>query len=131
MLARLSIRNVGGIGRCELSFENGFTVVTGESGAGKSSIVRAIELVSGKRGQSALIRAGEEEAVVEAIFQTDLRLSGLEEDQQPREGTFFAKRGLSRGGRGRAILQGTQAPVTLYASSVGRLIHIQSQFAQL
>ncbi|MDR2137521.1 MAG: AAA family ATPase [Synergistaceae bacterium] len=131
MLERLSIRNVGGIGRCEISFEKGFTVITGESGAGKSSIVRAIELVSGKRGQSALIRAGEEEATVDAVFQTDCRLPDLEEEQQPAEGAFFVKRNLSRNGRGRASLQGNQVPVALYASSLSRLIHIQSQFAQL
>jgi DNA repair protein RecN (Recombination protein N) len=131
VLERLSIRNVGGISRCELLFGSGFTVVTGESGAGKSSIVRAIELASGKRGHASLIRAGEEEAAVDAVFQTDLRLPDLEEEQQPAEGTFFTKRNLSRSGRGRAALQGTQVPVALYASSVGRLIHIQSQFAQL
>jgi DNA repair protein RecN (Recombination protein N) len=131
VLKRLSIRNVGGISHCELSFEKGFTVITGESGAGKSSIVRAIELASGKRGQSALIRAGEEEAAVDVVFQTDCRLSGLDEEQQPAEGTFFAKRNLSRSGRGRAILQGSQVPVVLYASSVAQLVHIQSQFAQL
>jgi DNA repair protein RecN (Recombination protein N) len=131
VLERLSIRNVGGISHCDLSFGDGFTVITGESGAGKSSIVRAIELASGKRGQASLIRAGEEEAVVDAVFQTDLRLPGLEDEQQPAEGTFFTKRNLSRSGRGRATLQGTQVPVALYASSVGHLIHIQSQFAQL
>ena len=131
MLERLSIRNVGGISRCELLFGSGFTIVTGESGAGKSSIVRAIELASGKRGHASFIRAGEEEAVVDAVFQTELRLPDLEDEQQPAEGAFFAKRNLSLSGRGRAALQGAQVPVALYASSLGRLIHIQSQFAQL
>ncbi|MDR2522540.1 MAG: AAA family ATPase [Synergistaceae bacterium] len=131
MLERLFIRNVGGISRCELLFEEGFTVVTGESGAGKSSIVRAIEIVAGKRAQTSLIRAGEEEAVVEAVFQMDVRLSGLEDEQQPAEGVFFAKRILSRGGRGRAAVQGVPAPLTLYSSALERLVHIQSQFAQM
>jgi DNA repair protein RecN (Recombination protein N) len=130
-LTRLAVRNVGGLSRCEISLEGGFTVFTGESGAGKSSIVRAIELAAGKRAQAALIRAGEDEAVVEAVFSTNLRLPGLEEPQQPAEGCFFAKRALARGGRGRALLQGAQVPVALYSSSVGRLVHIQSQFAQL
>ncbi|MCL2008985.1 MAG: AAA family ATPase [Synergistaceae bacterium] len=130
MLERLSIRNVGGVGRCELSFGEGLTVVTGESGAGKSSIVRSMELAAGKRGQSSLIRAGEEEASVDAVFHTDVRFPELEDDQQPTEGTFLVKRVLSRV-RGRAVLQGAQVPVTLYSSSVGRMVHIQSQFAQL
>ena len=131
LLQEIDIRNVGGISRCTLTFGAGFTVVTGESGAGKSSIVRAIELVAGKRGQSALIRAGEDEAGADAVFETGLHFPGLEDDLQPAEGFFFAKRSLARNGRGRATLQGTQVPLTLYAASVSRLIHIQSQFAQL
>ena len=131
MLERLSIRNVGGIGRCDLSFEAGLTVMTGESGAGKSSVVRSIELTAGKRSQASVIRAGEEEASVDAVFNTDVRFPDLEDEQQPTEGAFFVKRALSRGGRSRAVLQGVQVPVTLYSSSVGRMVHIQSQFAQL
>jgi DNA repair protein RecN (Recombination protein N) len=131
LLTRLAVRNVGGVSFCEIPLEGGFTVFTGESGAGKSSIVRAIELAAGKRAQAVLIRAGEDEAVVEAVFSTDLRLPGLEEPNQPAEGCFFAKRALSRGGRGRALLQGSPVPVGVYSSSVGRLVHIQSQFAQL
>jgi DNA repair protein RecN (Recombination protein N) len=132
-LTTLIIRNVGGISRCELELKSGFSVITGESGAGKSSIVRAIELVAGKRAQSSYIRAGEEEAAVDAVFSTgrDLRLPGLDEEMQPSEGSFFAKRVLSRSGRGRASLQGLSAPLGLYAASVGHLIHIQSQFAQM
>lgn len=131
MLEQLSFRNIGGISRCTLSLESGFTVITGESGAGKSSIVRAIELVAGKRGQTALIRAGEEEAVADAVFLTNLRLADLEEELQPSEGSFFTKRSLSRSGRGRASLQGSQVPVNLYSAAVSHLIHIQSQFAQM
>lgn len=133
ILKELSVRNVGGINRTALSLRNGFTVITGESGAGKSSIVRAIELVAGKRGQVSFIRAGEEEAFADAEFSTpvDLRLPDLDDAQQPAEGTFFAKRTLSRGGRGRASLQGGAVPLGVYASTVSRLIHIQSQFAQL
>ena len=131
MLECLTIRNVGGIGFCILSFDAGLTVVTGESGAGKSSVVRAIELVAGKRGQSFLIRAGEEEASVDAVFHTDTKFPNLEDDLQPAEGAFLVKRTLARGRGTRAALQGVQVPVTLYSSSVGRMLHIQSQFAQM
>jgi len=131
VLERLTIRNVGGIGLCDLSFDAGLTVVTGESGAGKSSVVRAMELAAGKRGQSSLIRAGEEEASVDAVFHTNTRFSDLEDNQQPAEGAFMTKRAFSRGRGTRAFLQGMQAPVTLYSSSAGRMLHIQSQFAQM
>ncbi len=133
ILKELSVRNVGGISRTVLSLQHGFTVITGESGAGKSSIVRAIELVAGKRAQVSFIRAGEEEAFADAEFSTpvDLRISGLDDALQPTEGSFFAKRTLSLGGRGRASLQGSAVPLGVYASAVSRLIHIQSQFAQM
>jgi DNA repair protein RecN (Recombination protein N) len=131
VLKDLSIRNVGGVSRCDLSLRGGFTVVTGESGAGKSSIVRAIELVAGKRAQSSFIRAGEEEASVDVVFLTDARLPDLDENLQPVEGSFFARRALSRSGRGRASLQGAAVPLNLYSASASRLIHIQSQFAQM
>ena len=49
MLERLTLWNIGGIRRADLAFGRGLTVITGESGAGKSSVVRAIELVGGKR----------------------------------------------------------------------------------
>ncbi|MDR1875668.1 MAG: hypothetical protein LBQ90_11735, partial [Synergistaceae bacterium] len=55
----------------------------------------------------------------------------LDEELQPVEGAFFAKRALSRSGRGRASLQGAVVPLNLYSASVSRLIHIQSQFAQM
>lgn len=133
ILQELSVRNVGGISSTSLSLRNGFTVITGESGAGKSSIVRAIELVAGKRAQGSFIRAGEEEASADAVFSTSptLRLSELDEKLQPAEGTFFTKRALSRSGRGRASLQGEAVPLNVYSSAVSRLIHIQSQFAQM
>ncbi|MDR3231568.1 MAG: AAA family ATPase [Synergistaceae bacterium] len=130
-LKDLAIRNVGGVSRCELSLKSGFTVITGESGAGKSSIVRAIELAAGKRAQSSFIRAGEEEASVDAVFATDTRLPGLDDELQPVEGSFFAKRALSRSGRGRASLQGVSVPLNIYSSSTSHFIHIQSQFAQM
>jgi len=90
-----------------------------------------MELAAGKRAQSSLIRAGEEEASVDAIFHTSVRFSELEDEQQPAEGAFLTRRAFSRGRGTRAALQGVQAPVTLYSSSVGRMIHIQSQFAQM
>lgn len=131
MLEQLSLSNIGGVAQCVLSLSSAFIVITGESGAGKSSIVRALELISGKRGQAALVRAGEEEARAEALFSVTQPIRGLQEALQVAEGNFFAERTVLRNGRGRAALQGTQVPLGLYASAVSGLIHIQSQFAQM
>ena len=85
MLERLTLWNIGGIGHTVLPLGRGLTVITGESGAGKSSIVRALELAAGSRGQSSLIRGGEDEAGVEAVFLTDARFPDLDDSLQPEE----------------------------------------------
>lgn len=131
MLEALTLWNIGGIGRTSLSLKRGLTVITGESGAGKSSIVRALELAAGARGQSTLIRGGEEEAGVEATFQTDVLFPDLDSSLQPEEGAFFTRRILSRGDRSRSALQGLAVPLGAYAQAAGRLLRIQSQFAQM
>lgn len=131
MLEGLTLWNIGGIGRTALPLGRGLTVITGESGAGKSSIVRALELVAGARGQAALIRGGEDEAGVEATFLTDIRFPNLDPSLQPDEGAFFARRILSRGDRSRSALQGLAVPLGTYAQAAGLLLRIQSQFAQM
>lgn len=125
MLERLSIRNIGGVGGAELSFspQSAFIVITGESGAGKSSVVRAIEILAGKRNQTGAIRAGEEEGRVEALFVTEL--------PPAEEKNLFALRLCSRSGRGGAFLQGNALPLVSYAQTMSRLLRIQSQFAQM
>jgi len=127
MLERLSIKNIGGIGSAELIFsdseEYNFTVITGESGAGKSSVVRALEILSGKRTQTSFIRAGEEKANVEAVFSSELSPS--------EEGTVYASRECFRGARGNACIQAKPMPLSSYAELMGKLLRIQSQFAQL
>ena len=131
MLERLTLWNIGGIRRAELTFGRGLTVITGESGAGKSSVVRAIELVGGKRGEVQLLRAGEDEGGAEARFRTDVRFPELSDALQPEEGTFLARRTLLRGGRARSSLQGLQIPLATYSVAAARLLRIQSQFAQM
>ena len=131
MLERLTLWNIGGIRRADLAFGRGLTVITGESGAGKSSVVRAIELVGGKKGEVQLLRAGEDEGGAEACFGTDARFPELSDALQPEEGTLLARRTLLRGGRARSSLQGLQIPLATYSVAAARLLRIQSQFAQM
>ena len=127
MLERLSMKNIGGIGSADLDFSDSakynFIVITGESGAGKSSVVRALEILSGKRSQTSFIRAGEEKANVEAVLSSD--------ESFAEEGTVFAARECSRTGRGSSYIQGKPIPLSSYAESMSKLLRIQSQFAQL
>ena len=69
MIKNLSIKNIGGIREAEITFKPGFNVITGESGAGKSSIIRSIELLTGIRGGTKFIRAGEKIGKVEGVFE--------------------------------------------------------------
>ncbi|MDG2000724.1 MAG: DNA repair protein RecN [Alphaproteobacteria bacterium] len=68
MLNYISIKNIVLIEKLELNFEEGFTVLTGETGAGKSIIVDAINLILGKRAEKRLIKKGKDEATVSASF---------------------------------------------------------------
>jgi DNA repair protein RecN (Recombination protein N) len=68
MLEELRIQNFAIIDRVDLTFAPGFNVITGETGAGKSIIVDAVELLLGSKGDATAVRAGEERAVVEATF---------------------------------------------------------------
>jgi DNA repair protein RecN (Recombination protein N) len=71
MLKELRIKNLAIIDNLRVRFENGFNVLTGETGAGKSIIVDSLSLALGSRAQSDLIRTGEKEAVVQAFFEVE------------------------------------------------------------
>lgn len=131
MLDELKIASVGGIENADLTFSEGLTVVTGESGAGKSSLVRGLELVCGKRSRTESIRAGDETASVEAFFYVPDEISGLDADFQPQDGSLSLRRELSRTGRGRCAIQRRTAPLSTLTETASRLMSIQSQFAQL
>ena len=114
MIEKLYIENIGGIRGAELAFTNGLNVITGESGAGKSSVVRSLELLTGTRGGVRFIRAGEESGRVEAKF----------------TGHNVMREVLSSG-RSRARVDGVSAGLSECARIVNDLVRIQSQFAQM
>ncbi|MBQ9564051.1 MAG: AAA family ATPase [Synergistaceae bacterium] len=142
MLESLRLWNIGGIRNAELRFGPGLTVITGESGTGKSSVVRALELAAGKRSEGQFLRAGEDEGGAEARFLTEEPFPGLDDPLQPEGGVALARRVLTRGESGgglgsspgvrsHASLQGVRVPLATYSLALGRLVHIQSQFAQM
>lgn len=129
MIEELHVKGIGGIDEARLSFSPGLTAITGESGAGKSSVVRALELISGKRAASSMIKADKDTASVEAIFSTE---DPSKEDPVPfEEGRLFIERDLNRNGRGRITVQARQVPLSSLSDLACTLITIQSQFAQM
>ena len=114
MIESLKISNIGGIKTASLEFTSGLNVITGESGAGKSSIVRSLELLAGTRGGVKFIRAGEDSGRVEARF----------------SGRNVMREVLSSG-RSRARVDGDVTGLNECAKIVNGLVRIQSQFAQI
>ena len=114
MIKTLKIKNIGGIHEADLNFTEGFNVITGESGAGKSSVVRALELLAGRAKGAKFIRAGEDKGIVEAEFEDKVIL-----------------REVSKNGRAKNKINGENSNLTETSNLVNSLVKIQSQFAQI
>jgi DNA repair protein RecN (Recombination protein N) len=118
MLVELSIENLGIIESARLTFQDGFTVFTGETGAGKTMLVEAINLVCGQRAESTVIRDGADEAHVEARFMRST---------QDGEEELILARTIHREGRSRAYINGRMATVSALAELGQELVDIHGQ----
>jgi DNA repair protein RecN (Recombination protein N) len=129
MLQRLTVRNLAIVEDLELDFSPGLTVVTGETGAGKSLLVDAVQLLAGGRGSADLVRPGAERLSVSGEFAADGSARAiLEEAGLPaRSATILIRRELSPDGRGRAFIEDEPATVRTLARLGERLVAIQGQ----
>ena len=130
MLDELTIKSIGGISSTTLVFHGRFIVITGESGAGKSSIVRGIEFISGCRAQANLINTNSESCEAQATF-TSKPIPNFPESYQPQEQTLILSRSFSRSGKGQCKIQEKSVPLNMLAYAASQNLAIQSQFAQL
>src|SRR5438874_8828647 len=84
MLRFLRVRNFALIDHLELHFKDGFNLLSGETGAGKSIIVDALGLLAGSKASAEMVRSGETRAIIEAVFESDVRAEldrlGLDSD---------------------------------------------------
>ncbi|MGA0118419.1 MAG: DNA repair protein RecN [Ilumatobacteraceae bacterium] len=119
MLVEISIENLGIIESSRLTFNEGFSVFTGETGAGKTMLVEAINLVCGRRAETSVIRDGADEAHVEARF-IDTNSDGVEEE-------IILSRSIHREGRSRAYINGRMATVSALSEMGERLVDIHGQ----
>ncbi|HSA62718.1 MAG TPA: DNA repair protein RecN [Nitrospiraceae bacterium] len=135
MLTELRITNFAVLEQLSLSVDSGFTVLTGETGAGKSLLIDAIALLVGGRASTDQIRFGEDEAQLEAAFQipTDhpilrqLRAQGI---LGPEESQLIIRRVIARSGRNRVYLNGAMTPVHVLEEFGGTLVDIHGQHDQ-
>ncbi len=114
MLVELRVRDLGVIESVTLDLGPGMTALTGETGAGKTLIVEALELLVGGRADAALVRPGAEEALVEGRFVVD--------DEE-----VILARAVPARGRSRAWVDGRMAPVAALAEAGARLLDLHGQ----
>ena len=131
MLSELHIENVAVVKNVTLTAEKGFSVLTGETGAGKSIIIDSINLLLGARSAKELIRSGESKALVSACF-TELgerTLAALEAaDVSPdADGTLYIQRIVQTDGKATAKINGRTVPVSMLKEIGSALITIHGQ----
>lgn len=127
MIRYLRIKNLATIEDLELELESGFTILTGETGAGKSIIIDALKLLLGEKAQADLIRTGKDEASVEAVFEVQDKKS-LPEDLELENGNqLFLQRIISSQGLSKSYLNGLLVPLKKLKELGELLIDIYGQ----
>ncbi len=141
MLAEIRIESLGAISAATAEFGRGLTVLTGETGTGKTMVVTGLLLLSGARADATRVRTGADRAVVEGRFTTDdldesitakvdatLDASGADRDE---DGSIIALRSVSRDGPSRANLGGRSVPVKSLTNFANELLTLHGQNDQL
>ncbi|MGM9719392.1 MAG: DNA repair protein RecN [Prevotella sp.] len=134
MLKQLYIRNFTLIERLDMMFREGFSVITGETGAGKSIILGAIGLLKGQRADSKLIKRGADKCVIEAHF--DLSRYGMEaffidNDVEYDPDDCIVRREITASGKSRAFVNDTPVPLSVLKELGEQLIDVHSQHQNL
>ncbi|MGV1088198.1 MAG: DNA repair protein RecN [Mycobacterium sp.] len=141
MLAEIRIESLGAIGAATAEFDRGLTVLTGETGTGKTMVVTGLHLLGGARADATRVRSGAQRAVVEGRFSTDeldpataarvgeiLDSSGADRDD---DGSIIALRTVSRDGPSRAFLGGRSVPAKSLSTLTTGLLTLHGQNDQL
>ncbi|SIT81635.1 DNA repair protein RecN [Edaphobacillus lindanitolerans] len=132
MLRELSIKNFAIISELSISFDAGLTVLTGETGAGKSIIIDAVQLLAGGRGSSEFIRHGEKKAELEGMFVLDnpdhpvfrkLEDNGILHE----EGAVILRRDISQSGKSTCRINGKLVTIAILREIGASIIDIHGQ----
>ncbi|WP_128112676.1 DNA repair protein RecN [Polynucleobacter necessarius] len=137
MLQTISLRDFVIVDQLELDFSSGFTVLTGETGAGKSILLDALGLVLGERADSSQIREGSNRAEISALFRIDTEQvkafsQWLDEQGFPLEDdgqSLLLKRTVEGNGRSRAFINGSVATLVQLREAGDQLVDIHGQHA--
>jgi DNA repair protein RecN (Recombination protein N) len=138
MLSELRITDLGVISEATLDLDAGLTVVTGETGAGKTMIVSGIDLLLGGKADAGAVRTGAERARVEGVFRLDpdrrdghLGSAVVETGAQIEDDELLISRHVTATGRSRAYLGGAQVTATLCGEIAGELVTVHGQSEQI
>jgi DNA repair protein RecN (Recombination protein N) len=128
VLSLLRIKNLALVEDLEWELAPGFTAITGETGAGKSIIIGALQLLLGERADKSLIRTGADSCTVEAVFAAG-DFSGLnrrleESGIEPAEGELIVKRSFSLGGNSRQFVNGSPTTLALLKTIGDELVDL-------
>ncbi|GJH38136.1 DNA repair protein RecN [Paraburkholderia azotifigens] len=135
MLRHLSIRDFVIVAALDLEFDSGFTVFSGETGAGKSILIDALALALGARADASVVRNGEARADITAEFDTHplvdawLDEQALAADETEHGNTVMLRRVVDGNGRSRAFINGTAATLTQLREVGEMLVDIHGQHA--
>lgn len=134
MLKNLKINNYALIEKSDIDFPSGFSVITGETGAGKSIILGALGLLMGQRADAKAIKAGEKKCSVEAVFNIEgLHLQHFfdEHDIDYDVEECILRREVSVNGKSRAFINDTPVPASVMKTFAAEVIDIHSQHQNL
>jgi DNA repair protein RecN (Recombination protein N) len=135
MLKSLHISNYALISELQISFNSGFSVITGETGAGKSIILGALSLILGQRADSKTIKLDEDKCVIEAEFDISAYKhldSFFEQNDLDKDGhVCLIRRELTSAGKSRAFINDTPVSLNIIRDLSNRLLDIHSQHENL
>ena len=132
-LEEIHIKNIGVITGAALEFSKGLTVLTGETGAGKTMVLTALNLVLGGKTESTLVRSGEDRLSASALFSIPkTRVSNFEElGLEVEEGTLTISRNVTKDGKSKAVASGVAVSASTLAEASAHLIEIHGQSSGL
>ncbi|MEY3855987.1 MAG: repair protein RecN [Actinomycetota bacterium] len=135
LIEEISIRDLGVIAEAKLQLGPGLTVLTGETGAGKTMVLTALGLLLGERSDSSAIRQGQEQAFVEGRWMVPNHTAAAEivsaAGGQIDNGELIVNRTVARDGRNRSAVGGVSAPVAVLASLGEKLVAVHGQSDQI
>ena len=131
MLRRLSLRDVAIVRELDLDLAAGFTVLTGETGAGKSILIDALQLALGARGEASMVREGAQRAEVSAEFDAPASLNAwlIEAGFDGDASALLLRRVVDASGKSRAWINGSAATLTQLREAADHLVDIHGQHA--